>query len=223
MSLSRILAAVLLLSACTPSAPPPDRAILAIGDSVMAWNGRQGIPEAVGAALGRSVTDASQSLAQVTHPNGLAAATGFDISRQFRAGDWDWVILTGGGNDLRDDCATPRAATTRDGLIGPDLRGDIPALIARIRVSGAKVAFVGYYDGADASPTGFTPCQSEFDIMNERFTRLAATDDEIVFLDAGDVIDTGDLGLYAPDLVHPSPRGSAVIGAALADRMRAAE
>ena len=216
------LAFPLLLAACV-SAPASDRAILAIGDSVMAWNGGQGIPEVVGAALERPVTDASQSLAQVTNPNGLAAATGFDIGRQFRAGGWDWVILTGGGNDIRPDCATPRADATRDGLIGPDLRGDIPALISRIRATGAKVAFVGYYDGADASPTGFTPCQPEFDIMNRRLGQLAARDPGVLFFDAGDVIDSGDLGLYAPDLVHPSPRGSALIGAALAERMRAAE
>ncbi|MGB3408935.1 MAG: SGNH/GDSL hydrolase family protein [Jannaschia sp.] len=210
------------LAACV-SGPQSDRAILAIGDSIMAWNGGRGIPEATAAALGRPVTDASQSLAQITNPSGLAAATGFDIGRQFREGDWDWVILTGGGNDIRSDCATPRAGATRDGLIGPDLLGDIPSLIGRIRATGAKVAFVGYYDGARAAPTGFTPCQPEFDIMNRRLGELAARDDGVLFFDAGDVFDTSDTGLYARDLVHPSPRGSALIGAALAQRMQTFE
>lgn len=218
------LAPLALLAACVAT-PPSDDAILAIGDSVMAWNGAAGIPEATAAALGRPVTDRSNSLAQITNPNGAAAALGFDITRQFAgAGDgWDWVILTGGGNDIRDDCATPRMDSTRDALIGPRGTGDIPSLIARIRSTGAKVAFVGYYDGAEASPTGFTPCQPAFDVINARMAQLAARDPGLVFLDAGDVIDPGDLGLYARDLVHPSARGSALIGRALAAAMRAAE
>lgn len=209
----------LALAACV-SAPASDHSILAIGDSIMAWNGRAGIPEAVGTALGRPVTDAAQSLAQVSNPNGAAAALGFDITRQFEGQQgWDWVILTGGGNDIRPDCATPQAAATRDGLIGPDLSGDIPALIARIHATGAKVAFVGYYDGAEASPTGFTPCQPEFDIMNARMTQLATQQQGLLFFDAGDIFDTSDVGLYASDLVHPVPRGSALIGTELARRM----
>ncbi|PWJ21982.1 SGNH/GDSL hydrolase family protein [Jannaschia seohaensis] len=218
----RALILLLALAACTP-AVPPERAILAIGDSVMAWNGDRGIPEVTAAALGRPVVDASQSLAHVTHPNALARVTGFDISRQAPSGAWDWIILTGGGNDIRSDCATPRAAATRDGLIGPDLSGDIPELIARLRARGARVAVVGYYDGAEASPTGFTPCQPEFDVMNRRFDALAGRDPGVVFLDAGDVIDPRETVLYAPDLIHPSPRGAALIGAALAQRIRAAE
>ncbi|MEL6586773.1 MAG: SGNH/GDSL hydrolase family protein, partial [Pseudomonadota bacterium] len=184
------LLALFVLVACSPT---QDRAeILAIGDSVMAWNGNSGIPEAASRALGRPISDESQSLAHVTHPNGLAAATGFDITRQYDGRARDWVIATGGGNDIRDDCATPRAQATRDGLIGPDLTGDIPNLIARIRATGTRVLWMGYYDGAKASPTGFTPCQPEFDIMHRRLSQLAARDPGIVFFDAGDVINTAD-------------------------------
>ncbi|SFJ08886.1 SGNH/GDSL hydrolase family protein [Jannaschia pohangensis] len=213
----------LILTACVAATPPSDRAILAIGDSIMAWNGNQGIPEVVGQTLNRPVVDGAQSAAHVTNPNGAAAALGFDITRQWRGGDWDWVILTGGGNDIRPTCATPAAAATRDGLIGPRLTGDIPNLIATIRASGAKVLFVGYYDGAEAAATGFTPCQPEFDIMNRRFAELAARDPGLVFLDAGDVIDASDRSLYARDLIHPSPRASALIGRAVARAIQAAE
>ena len=218
----RAAALLLLLAACT-AAPPSDDAILAIGDSVMAWNGNRGIPEVVAATLGRPVVDRARSGAHVTNPNAALAALGFDVARQFTGGDWDWVILTGGGNDLRGACGTAEAGAVRDGLIGPDLTGDIPALIIRIRATGAKVAFVGYYDGADGAPTGFTPCQPEFDVMNARLAALAARDPGLVFLDAGEVIDTSDPGLYARDRIHPSPRGATAIGTALAARMRAAE
>ena len=212
-----------LLAACAPATPPSRDAILAIGDSVMAWNGDAGIPEAVGRTLGRPVVDKARSGAQLTNPNGALAALGFDITRQFEGGAWDWVILTAGGNDLRGVCRTPRDAPTRDAMIGPDLTGEIPTLIARIRAAGAKVAFVGYYDGAEASPTGFTPCQPSFDIINARMTEFAARTPGVTFFDAGDVIDPSDRGLYADDLIHPSPRASAIIGQALARAMRAAE
>ncbi|MCK0167876.1 SGNH/GDSL hydrolase family protein [Jannaschia sp. S6380] len=213
----------LILTACAAAGPRSDDAILAIGDSVMAWNGARGIPEALEAAIDRPVTDASQSLAQLTNPNDLAGLAGFDISEQFRGDGWDWVVITGGGNDIRDACRTPAEAQVLDTIISPDLDGDLPDLIARIRATGANAAFVGYYDGAAAEPTGFTPCQPAFDRMNARLARLAARDPGFLFLDAGDVIDPRDTGLYAPDLVHPSPRGSALIGTALARAIRAVE
>ena len=213
---------LLLLVACGPRLAPDPGRVLAIGDSVVAWNGRDGIPEVAAARLGLPVADAAQSLAHVDHPSGTAAALGFDIRRQWAAnrGRWAWVILDGGGNDLRDLCATPREAAARDALIADDLTGAIPALIADIRATGSRAAFVGYYDGAEASPTGFTPCQGAFTVMNGRLARLAARDPGLVFLDAGDVIDPARPELYDRDRVHPSVEGSRLIGEALAARMR---
>ena len=220
----RLLLLPLILSACVgAAAPAADRPILAIGDSVMAWNGDRGIPEVVSEALGRPVADRSRSGAHLTQPNRALAALGFDIGRQVRDGDWDWVILTGGGNDLRATCSTPAEAATRDGLISPALAGDIPDLVARLRATGAKVAFVGYYDGATGQPTSFTPCQGAFDTINARMTRLAARDPGLLFYDAGEAIDASDRGLYARDLIHPSPTGSERIGRGLARAMRAFE
>ncbi len=220
----RLIALIpILLAACVPAPPPSGDAILAIGDSVMAWNGDDGIPEATGAALGRSVVDASRSGAQLTNPNGAAGALGFDVSRQFRGGDWDWVILTAGGNDLRRACGRAEAAAITDGIVDEGLRGDLPALVARIRATGARVAYLGYYDASTAGTTGFTACQPAFDAINARMARLAARDPGLLFVDAGDVIDPTDRGLYADDLIHPSPRASAALGRALAAAMRAAE
>lgn len=220
----RLLALLpLLLVACAAPTPPSRDAILAIGDSIMAWNGDEGIPEVVGEALGRPVVDTARSGAHLSHPSGAAAALGFDISRQFRGGAWDWVILTAGANDLRGLCGTPGEVPTRDALIGADLTGEIPTLIGRIRVAGARVAVLGYYDGLEGARTGFTPCQPSFDIVNVRMAQLAAQTPGVTFLDAGDVIDAGDRGLYAGDLIHPSLRASALIGRALAEAMLGAE
>ena len=220
----RALLLPLLLAACLgPPSPPAPGAILALGDSVMAWNGDRGIPEAVGAALGRPVTDASRSGAHLTHPSAALGALGFDVSRQLGSAGWDWVILTGGGNDLRGACGTPAERAVLDGIVDEGLRGDLPALVGRIRATGARVAHLGYYDPSTAGATGFSACAGAFDAINARMARLAAADPGIVTLDAATVIDPDDRGLYAGDLVHPSARGSAVIGAALARAMAAAE
>ena len=187
----------------------------------MAWNGRAGIPEATAAALGRPLRDASRSLARLEQPSGVLGALGFDIARQWQAnrGPWGWVILTAGGNDLRPACGTPRAGAAAATLIGPDLGGALPNLITTIRAAGPKVAVLGYYDAARGEPTGFTACQPQFDVINARLTRLAAGDQGVVFLDAGTVIDPDDPSLYAPDRVHPSPKGAGRIGRALARLM----
>ena len=212
-----------LLSACVAATSPAPNAVLAIGDSVMAWNADRGIPEAVQATIGRPVVDHARSGAQLTNPNSLAGAVGFDISRQFSGGEWDWVILTGGGNDLRGVCKTAGEKAVLDGLIDDRLTGDIPRLIARIRATGAKVGFVGYYDAAEAGATSFSPCQSAFDTINARTARLAARDPGLLFFDAGTVIDPSDRSLYADDLIHPSPRGAALIGQGLGRAMLAFE
>lgn len=213
----------LFLAACLGPQPSGPGGVLAIGDSVMAWNGDRGIPEAVAAALGRPVTDGARSGAHLTHPSALLVALGFDVSRQFEGGDWDWVILTAGGNDLRGVCGTLAERAIVNGIVDERLGGDLPALVARIRATGAKVGYVGYYDPSTAGATAFTACEDAFDAINARMARLAARDAGLLVLDAGEVIDRTDPTLYAADLVHPSPRGSARIGAALARAMAAAK
>ena len=217
----RALVLLLLLAACAK--PSSDRSILAIGDSVMAWNGPAGIPEVAAAQLGRPVTDASRSGAHLTHPNAILGALGFDVSRQVRGRGWDWIVLTGGGNDLRGVCATSSEAAVLDGIVDADLNGDLPNLIARLRASGAKVAYLGYYDGPAGARTAFTPCQPAFDTINARMARLDAGDAGFLFFDAGTVIDPADRDLYAGDLIHPSRQAAARIGTALAEAMRTVE
>lgn len=220
----RALLLLPFLAACAAPAPPSSgTGILAVGDSVMAWNGGRGIPEAVAATLDRPVTDASRSGAHLTHPSAAAAALGFDVSRQASAEGWDWVILTGGGNDLRGACGTAEERAVLDGIVDERLRGDLPALVGRLRAAGAKVAYLGYYDPSTDGATAFTPCERAFDAINARMARLAARDRGLVVLDAGRVVDRADRGAYAADLIHPSPRASAAIGRALAEAMRGAE
>ncbi|KIT15345.1 SGNH/GDSL hydrolase family protein [Jannaschia aquimarina] len=217
----RLLVILLALAACSASGPAREDGMLAIGDSILAWNGDNGIPDVAAARLGLPLRDATVSGARLIEDRPSRTAIGLDIQRQWEAnaGRWAWVILDGGGNDLRPVCREDAAIPARDQLIGPDLTGVIPDLIARIRDTGSRAVFVGYYDGAEASPTGFTPCQPHFTVMNERLSRLAARDPGLIFLDAGNVIDPARTDLYDRDLTHPSPEGSRLIGEALAARI----
>lgn len=222
---SGVVAAAASLVACAGGPDPGRGAILAIGDSVMAWNGDAGIPEVLSAALQRPVRDAAQSLARVRQPNPVAARLGFDIARQWRTnrGPWGWVVLTGGANDLRPFCETPEAQTALDALAGPGGGGALFELVARIRATGAGVAYVGYYDGRVGAETGFTPCQPLFDVLTARMAAVARGDPGLIVLDASDVIDPTDPSLYAADDNHPSVEGSRRIGTALAARIAAAD
>jgi lysophospholipase L1-like esterase len=215
---------MLTLAACTTSAPPDPDAVLAIGDSIMAWNDDQGIPEVTAAALEQRVVDASVSGARLQVGSGVFSALGFDITRQWanNAGRWDWVLLDGGGNDLQGLCATPAEGEALARIIADDLTGALPDLIAQVRASGSKVAVIGYYDNPEAGQSDFTTCQFAFDRMNERLTRLAARDAGMVFLDTGTVIDPANTGLYETDFIHPSVEGSRLIGEALAQAIKAA-
>ena len=215
------LAALFLVAACGPR-PVPRTAVLAVGDSVLAWNGRSGAPEAAAAALDRPLRDASRSGARVVGRGSGLFALIPSVTEQWRRNRarWDWVILDGGANDLRALCGTPAEGPALDRLLSPDLTGPLADLIADIRATGSRVAVMGYYPGLRAAETGFTGCGPILSRLDARVARMAARDPGMVFADSGDVIDPTDRAHYARDEVHPSRIGSARIGAHLAAAMR---
>lgn len=218
-------AALALLAACAPGggAAPDGDGLLAVGDSVLAWNGAAGVPEGVGVRLGLSVRDASRSGARVaSRGDGLA---GFipSVTEQWRAnrGRWDWVLMDGGANDLRPHCGTPAEDAVLDRLISPALTGPIPSLVAEMRATGSRVALMGYYPGLrQGASTSFTGCAPVLARLDERLARLAARDAGVVFADAGDAIRSDVRGDFAGDRIHPSPTGSARIAAVMVAAMR---
>mgnify|MGYP002652589428 CR=1 FL=1 len=119
----RLLLCLLALTACM-SAPPgastgPAR-ILVIGDSLMAWNRLRGasVAKALSAQLGEPVRDNSVSGA-VHDLGGKPAAQGSHatIARQYRSGNWDWVVMDGGGNNLLFGCGCSDCGPQLDAAI----------------------------------------------------------------------------------------------------------
>lgn len=207
-----VLAALVLLAACAalPERGERDARIIAMGDSVMAWNRDTGssIADVIERRLGVPVLDASVSGARM-RLGGIGGAVGFSIPGQYRDGDWDAVVLNGGANDLFVECRCARCETVLDRLVTQDY----PALLNRL--GDTPVYIVGYYGPAGDRRGNYDVCNDELQVLERRLTRLAATRPNVHVVRVRDAI-TGNPSLYDTDRMHPSPAGSQRIGTLVA-------
>jgi acyl-CoA thioesterase I len=206
------LSALLLGCAESPHSAPGAR-IITMGDSLLASNLRQqqSVSHLVEEQLGVPVLDRSVIGAQMDYLLPISGALGMSIPKQFVPGDWDWVILNGGGNDLWLGCGCIACKRTLESLISSDgTRGQIPALVDKLRKNRAKVIYVGYL----RSPGFGSPIEHCRDLGNElerRIDLMAARDSGTSFLSLQDLVPPGDKSYHAPDRIHPSPKGSAAV------------
>lgn len=220
-----LLALTLLISvaSCTDIAPRAGGDILVLGDSVMAWNGSNdaSIGDAVEGALNRRVVSKAVPGAQFDNASVVAGAVGFDVQRQLSSGRWNWVVMNGGANDLSADCGCGACGPSVEALIGADANsGAIPAFIRRVRKqTGANVIWMGYYAGSGT--VSFAGCRKDLVEIEARIAKFAARENGVVFADAEDVIDRNDATQFATDNIHPSAKGSALIGTMLAREIAA--
>lgn len=222
----RVLSALLgllLLVGCVESVPTNGSArIMTMGDSLLAWNGSSGrsVSDALEARLGQPVVDRSVSGARYLYALPVSGSLGLRIERQFMPGTWDWVVLSGGGNDLLLGCGCGACDGHLNRLISADgTRGAIPDLVARLRAAGSKVAYVGYL----RTPGFRSPverCATIGTKLEQRVAALAARDAGMVFVSNADLVPDGDRSFHDSDLLHPSPKGSAAIAARLARVMQ---
>ena len=196
------------LAACgtLPERADPGARILAIGDSVLAWNraDNASIVDRVEKRLGAPILDATVPGARMRQ-GGFSGAVGFSIPRQVRPGEWETIILNGGANDLFGDCNCNACDAVLDRLV----QQDYPALLSRL--GDADVYFVGYYGPAGDRAGGYDGCDDELTDLERRLMRLAATRPNFTVVPVRQAV-TGRPWLYDDDRVHPSPNGSRVIG-----------
>ncbi|MEP1201255.1 SGNH/GDSL hydrolase family protein [Tateyamaria sp.] len=204
-----------LLCLATPLGAEPLR-VLAIGDSILAWHKWTGrdIPSVMGAVLGAQVENEAVGGARFSSTSGLGRAVGFDVRAQFRPGPWDLVLINGGANDFLADCDCRACDPVLDGLIAPDLSGEVATLLAEVLASEAKVIWMGYY--ASARSGQFAGCRPYLVEYDARLARLAAQTPGLSFVDSEAVLDREDRGHFAFDGIHPSPEGARRIGVYLA-------
>ncbi|SLN60134.1 hypothetical protein TRL7639_03311 [Falsiruegeria litorea R37] len=208
-----------LVAACQESVTRNEGArILAVGDSLMAWNSAWGssIPHVMEDVLGEAVVDRSVRGAWMTVRDPNNTKGGINIPNQYVAGDWDWVVVNGGGNDLLFGCGCGRCSGMLDRMISKDgMSGQIPTFARRVRDDGARVLFTGYL----RSPGLLTPiehCKSAGDELEARLIKLASQEDGVIFVSNKDVVPSGGITYFSPDLIHPSRKSSRIIGRKLA-------
>ena len=211
------------LSGCTESINSAENPrILLLGDSLLSTHGFSGraVSHALERRLGEPVVDRSVSGARFMYALPISGAAGFNITKQYLKGDWDWVVLNGGGNDLLFGCGCGPCTGQINRLISDDgRRGVIPGFVSELRQSGAKVVFVGYL----RTPGVRSPiehCVDEGQEMDTRVKRLAALDQDVHFVSLQDLVPHGDRSFHTLDLVHPSPKGSDAIGERIVQTIR---
>ena len=193
-----------------------------IGDSIFAWNSGSG--QTVGAFLaeqtGANITDFARSGAQVFVDDEEAAARGLDILEQFEPGDWDWVIMNGGANDVEEDCGCGECDVILDDIISPDANGGrLPEFVRGLQDQGIGVIYLGYFQ-IGIEDTDSAECVDEFDALDDRISRLAGGLDGVFFQSGIGLLSTGDL---ASDGIHPNPVGSEILAMALREAIEAAQ
>ena len=211
-----IVLSLLLVTSAVQAEP---MRLLAVGDSLLAWQmwtGRD-IPSVMGQVLGAEVENDAVAASRFSNASGIGRALGFDVRSQYRPGPWDIVLMNGGANDLLSDCNCRACEPVVDGLIRADLDGEVPRFIAQVLRDGAQVVWMGYY--ASARSAQFAGCRPFLVEYDARMARLAAQTPGLTFVDAEDALDPSNRDLFAVDGIHPSPEGARRVGTYLANRI----
>lgn len=196
---------------------PEDQAeprILAIGDSLMSWHTLTGlsIPDIVEQELEEPVANRSIGGARLIFKVPLFGDVGMQISHQVIDGDWDWVVMNGGGNDLWFGCGCNKCDAKMDKLITSDGEdGEIPRVINGLLDNGSKVLFFGYLRSPGIGSM-IEECRDEGDELETRIETFANANKGVYFMSNADLVPEGDLSFHALDRIHPSLKASEAIG-----------
>lgn len=216
------LAAILALSLLNQSAADTPLRILVLGDSFMTSNASasKAVPHLLAQGLQARVKSQAITGARYIYRLPITGALGFNISKQYRDGPWDWVVINGGGNDLWLGCGCMRCKRRLNKIISPDGRnGAVPKLVARARAAGARVIYVGYL----RSPGLGSPiehCKKVGNAFEQRIAVMAKQDPGVWYLSLGDVVPHGDRSFHAADMIHPSIKGSTAAAKRIADAIK---
>ncbi len=188
--------------------------ILAMGDSLMAWHNISGrsIAHSVAKDLKEPVVNRSIGGARVLYGLPITGAMGMKIANQYSPGDWEWVILNGGGNDLWLGCGCGACDTRMNRMISQDgTSGQIPKTVTEIRSSGAQVVYIGYLRSPGVGSI-IEGCKDEGDELEKRVAQAAKLDKGFHFVSLQDLVPYGDRSYHGIDMIHPSVKASSEIG-----------
>lgn len=223
--MKRLILMIALTTAFLGGQAIPEQAaprILAMGDSLMAWHGVSGrsIPHVVAKELGEPVVNHSIGGARIIYKLPLSGALGMKIANQYKKGDWDWIVINGGGNDLWMGCGCTACDKRINRMISEDGRkGVVPGMVSKLRRTGARVIYVGYLrsPGVGSIIDDCRPAGDEFESRIEAMSRL---DKGLHFLSLADLVPHGDRSYHGIDMIHPSIKASREIGKRVAEVIR---
>ncbi len=219
----RTLFAFLALIVISPSLHAETR-ILVVGDSLMTSNGDEqaSVSHALKQSIPGKIKSRAVAGARFFHFLPITGLMGMNIKRQYRPGDWDIVVMNGGGNDLLFGCGCRRCDRMLNRLISADgTKGAIPKLVSRIREDGARVIYTGYL----RTPGFSSPIERCTEIGNEfeeRLAMMAQRDPGTDFISLTNVVPHGDKSFHSLDFVHPSTKGSAAVAERISDAIYSA-
>jgi acyl-CoA thioesterase I len=223
-SLLALVALTFLFGCGEPVGKGAGAEILMMGDSMFATNRASGggVADVLERELGVGVLDRSVFAARYFHPLPISGAAGLKLAAQYRAGDWEWVVMNGGGNDLLLGCGCAVCAGTLNRLVSADGRsGVIPEQIAMIRKTGARVVYAGYLRNPGTA-TPIRHCGPAGNELDRRLKLMAGLDAGVTFVPMADLVPRGDWSFHGLDRIHPSVKGSEGIGKRLAAVIRGA-
>lgn len=207
--------AVLTLSLLL-AVPVQAQDIIAIGDSIMDWNGAQSIPAQLSRELGRSVEDRSLSGSQV-RTGFWNRRQGLDIRAQLGDDRPDILVMTGGGNDLGERCGCREGCAEEvDKLLTEDGGGAFGVFLSDVVADGTQVFVLGYLD----PPVGgndFSGCAADLRVLADRLDALEG----VTLVPVHQAIDPADMSYYDADRVHPSVKASSAMAKLLARAIEA--
>lgn len=189
---------------------PREPSVLAIGDSILAWNNDRchGIPERAGLVAGVHVDNRAVS-GTVMHE----IASQYDAARD--DGPWDVVIVDGGGNDVNSFCECGAC----DGVLA-DVSERTDTLLDLMRDDGARVILVDYFGFHARAWYGFDRCEAALEDLQAQREGVDAARDDVTFVDLGALVTPDDHPeAYTFDYVHPSDEGSRILGALVAESL----
>ena len=193
------------------AAPVQAQDIIAIGDSIMDWNGTQSIPARLSRELGLPVDDRSLAGSQV-RTGFWNRMQGLDIRAQLDGDRPDIVVMTGGGNDLGVGCGCSEGCAEEvEALLTSDGGGAFGEFLSDVVADGTQVFVLGYAD----PPVGgndFSGCVADLRVLADRLDAMEG----VMLVPVHQAIDPADMSYYDADRVHPSVRGSTVMAELLA-------
>ncbi|MEO0369848.1 MAG: SGNH/GDSL hydrolase family protein [Pseudomonadota bacterium] len=175
------------------------------------------VSDVIEKTLREPVVDRSTIGARFQYALPISGAAGMNITKQYIDGDWDWIVVNGGGNDLWMGCGCLICDAKIDRLISEDgMTGTIPGFLSDMRQTGAKVIYVGYMR-SPGLPSPIEHCKDEGAELEARVATLATKDAGLTFVSLEDLVPHGDGSFHMVDMIHPSQKGSNAIGQMIAN------